>query len=149
MANISQEQVDAFVHRVVGWSQTLQLCADAGVLAAQRLLAAGEITFVEFNQVLQHKVTVTQRCIAAIEAASQVLAKVTEAQISPIEAAADRLQAATDKLKNVTDGVTLLAELTVAAGALVAALGAPGLASIAAAAAAVTAVAEDLSDNGD
>lgn len=146
MTKANQLDIDAFVHRVVDWSQTLQRCADVGVSDARQALGAGTIGFADFNTALQRKVTVTQSCIAMVDAASTVLSKVAEAELEPIEQATDRLKDAMAKLKDVEDGLTLLSKLVVASAALSAALIAPGLASIAAAASAVGKLGADIAD---
>ncbi len=142
MANVSKSEIDAFVHRVVGWSQTLQAYADAGVNKAQAALMAGDIDFATFNKALQHKVAVTQSCAHMIDAASSVLLKVAEAELVPIEKATERMKNASTKLQEITDGLELMGQLFVAAGALATAMLAPSPATIGAAASAVATVAE-------
>jgi hypothetical protein len=141
---VPQGDIDAFVKKVIGWSQTILRCADASVQKAHDQLQAGDIDFADFNAVLQNKIAVTQKCFEMTNGASTVLAKIAASELEPLQDATARLTAAAKTLDKITNAVLIISELVIAAGALATAMTVPGLASIAAAGSAVFTVAKQI-----
>jgi hypothetical protein len=137
----SQAQIDAFVQAVLGWSQTLQQCADAAVQRAYDEYEAGKLTYADYSSALQQKIAVTQSCYTMTNAASGVLLKVAKDALGPIEAATGKLDDASTLLDKIQSALLLISELVAAAAALSTAVAAPSLTTIAAAGSAVSTVA--------
>jgi hypothetical protein len=141
---VSQGDIDAFVNKVIRWSQTLLKCADVAVQKAHDQFQAGDIELADFNAVLQNKIAVTQKCFEMTNSASTALTKIVASQLGPLQDATARLTEAAKTLDKITNAVIIISELVVAAGALATAIAVPGLASIAAAGSAVFTVAQQI-----
>lgn len=144
----SPADIDAFVNRVIAWTKLLLECADAAVARAHEQRLAGEISFAEFNSVLQNKITVTQKCFEMTNSASDVLFKIAESELVPLAAATSQLQAASDKLDDVSQSVAIIGGLAVAAVAIAVVIGAPTPSSIGAASSAIGAVTKQILSDG-
>ena len=80
-------EIDAFVKRVIGWSQLLQRGADAALQSAHDQYARGAISYTAYSDALQQKIAVAQSCYAMTNAASATLLKIAQSQLSPITSA--------------------------------------------------------------
>ncbi len=138
------DDIDAFVKKVVGWSQLLQRCADAALVRAHEQYVDGDIGYADYSDALQQKLAVIKSCVDMTNAAGSVLADVAENQLAPVEEASRKLTEAADKLVDLENGVTVVTELVVAAAALSSALALPSVASIAAAGSAIYHVADQI-----
>jgi len=144
----SQADIEAFVNRVIEWSKILLECADAAVARAHEQRLAGEISFADFNSVLQNKITVTQKCFEMTNSASDVLLKIAESELVPLAAATGQLQAASDKLDKNAHAVAIISGLAVAAVAIAVVIVTPTPASISAAGSAIGAVTKQILSDG-
>jgi hypothetical protein len=137
-------EVEAFVAKVTGWSQLFEQCSNVAARRAHEQYAAGAIGLAEYDDVVQQSLALLQRTAAMNQDASEVLLKVAEQQLAPLEQAAGALALASAKLEQIQDVVTVAAELFAAVAAVSVAVGAPSPASIAAAGAAVGGVAKKI-----
>jgi hypothetical protein len=136
--------MDAFVKRVVAWSQLLQRCADGALQRAHDAYMHGSIDLDAYNDVLSQKIEIAQKCAEMIDAASRLGVAAAQQQLAPLQQAADQLEDAAKAIDKIQDGVLVASELFAAAVAVTTAVTAPSLASIAAAGAAIGAVAGEI-----
>src|SRR4051812_39172045 len=140
----SQAEIEAFVDRVIEWTQILIRCADAAVARAHEQRLAGEVSFAEYDSVVQNKNTGTAKCFETTNRASDVLLKIAESELLPLAAATNHLQAASAKLDDMSQSVAIIGGLAVAAVAIAVVIVTPTPASIGAAGSAIGAVTKQI-----
>lgn len=144
MPTPSQAAIDAFVKKVIGWSQLLQGVADAALERAHDDFQAGRIGFIDYNAVLQQKIAITNSCLELTNSASKALLSIAESELGPILRATDELEAASTHLDELAEGILVSSEVVIAAAALAVAIATPGTATIAAAGSAVFKLAQQI-----